>query len=314
MQDATPFIDRMSEAVCRCKNAVVVGIDPRLGSLPDVLTRDIDSSDPSQVAGAFQEFSYGIIDAVAEHVPAVKPQMAFFEELGPAGMVALQQVIDRANERGLLVVLDGKRNDIGSTAEAYARAYLGRKPHSAWGADALTVSPYLGDDSLEPFVSACVEHAAGIFVLVKTSNPGGKAFQDLCADQQHVYQHVAGVVEQLATKTVGACQYGAVGAVAGATYPEQLSELRALMPHTWFLVPGFGAQGGGAADVAGAFDERGLGAIVNSSRGIIFAQRREPYRDRYSDAQWQEAAEAATLDMIEALRAETHCSRLGSAT
>lgn len=312
MPEALPFIDRLSEAVVRCRNAVVVGIDPRLASLPDVLTRDVDPQDAAQVAAAFQAFSFGIIDAVADHVPAVKPQMAFFEQLGPAGMLALQQVIDRATERGLQVVLDGKRNDIGSTAEAYAQAYVGRKPHSTWGADALTVSPYLGDDSLEPFVSACVDHAGGIFVLVKTSNPGGKTFQDLSVTQRPVYQHVAGLVEQLAAKTVGACQYGAVGAVVGATYPEQLDELRAFMPHTWFLVPGFGAQGGGAADVAGAFDSRGLGAIVNSSRGIIFAQRRAPYCDRYNDSQWQEAAEAATLDMIAALRAETRCAQLGA--
>lgn len=312
MEESRPFMDQLAGATQQRGNPVVVGIDPRLGSLPDALTCNLDVSDPSRVAEAYRQFSCGIVDAVAQHVPAIKPQMAFFEQLGPAGMQALLDVIVHAQNQGLLVVLDGKRNDIGSTAEAYAQAYLGRRPHTVWGGDALTVSPYLGDDSLEPFVSACVKHAAGIFVLVKTSNPGGKTFQDLTASDKTIFEHVADVVERMASETVGTCGYGAVGAVAGATYPEQLGELRARMPHTWFLVPGFGAQGGGAADVAGAFDERGLGATINSSRGIIFAQRREPYSGRYSDAQWQEAAEAAALDMISALRAETRCSQLGN--
>ena len=179
-------------------------------------------------------------------------------------------VIDYAHERGLLVILDGKRNDIGTTAAAYARGYLGRD-ESAWHADALTVSPYLGDDSLTPFVDVAAERGAGMFVLVKTSNPGGGMLQDLVADGQQIYRHVAEHVERLATETAGECGYGSVGAVVGATYPEQLAELRAAMPHTWFLVPGFGSQGGTAADVAAAFDDHGLGAIVNNSRGIIFA-------------------------------------------
>jgi orotidine-5'-phosphate decarboxylase len=220
--------------------------------------------------------------------------MAFFEQLGPAGLAALHRVVAHARRRNLLVILDGKRNDIGSTASAYAQAYLGRD--SAWQGDALTVSPYLGDDSLTPFVETAVAQQAGIFVLVKTSNPGGKTFQDLTVNGRTLYTHVAQHVEQLASASAGESGYGAVGAVVGATYPQQLAELRELMPHTWFLVPGFGAQGGTAEDVQPAFDAHGLGAIVNSSRAIIFAYRRPEFEVAAAQS-WQAAVEAATDEM-----------------
>ena len=175
----------------------------------------------------------------------------------------------------------------------------------------MTVSPYLGDDSLEPFTKAAVENDAGIFVLVKTSNPGGGLWQDMVADGAPIYVHVARHVQSLAEKTVGKQGYGVVGAVAGATYPEQLVELREVMPNAWFLVPGFGSQGGTAEGVAGGFDEKGLGAIVNSSRGIIFAHARDEYREKFGDANWQGAVEQATKDMIAMLRADTSAGALG---
>ena len=174
----------------------------------------------------------------------------------------------------------------------------------------LTVNPYLGEDSLQPFVDVAVARASGVFVLVKTSNPGGRMLQDLRSDGVAVYEHVARHVEQLAAQSAGDCGYGAIGAVVGATYPEQLAELRSRMPHAWLLVPGFGAQGGTARDVASAFDSRGLGALVNSSRDIIFAYAREPYAGRFGAARWPQAVEAATLDMIEQLRSETPAGRL----
>jgi orotidine-5'-phosphate decarboxylase len=253
-----------------------------------------------------------VIDVVAPLVAVVKPQAAFFEELGPPGMECLEKVILYAQSKGLLVVLDGKRNDIGSTATAYAQGLLGRGGQSPWGADALTVSPYLGDDSLEPFVDVAVERSAGVFVLVKTSNPGGRVFQDLQCAGRPVYEHVAEMVETLAERTQGRCGYGAVGAVVGATYPEQLAELRRQMPRAWLLVPGYGSQGGTAKDVAGAFDARGFGAIVNNSRGILFAYREGEYAKRYGASRWQEAVEAATRRMIEELRANTLAGRLAS--
>ena len=218
------------------------------GSLHSPLTGDPFAAK----AASYLRFCREVIDVVAPLVPAVKPQAAFFEQLGAPGMEALARVIEYARSKQLLVVVDGKRNDIGSTATAYAEGYLGLD-QSPWGADALTVSPYLGDDSLSPFVETCQQRDAGIFVLVKTSNPGGKTFQDLICNGRPLYRHVADHVESLATSTFGACGYGAVGAVVGATYPAQLAELRTAMPHTWFLVPGYGAQGAGAADVCPGF-------------------------------------------------------------
>lgn len=304
------FADRLAEKIEEKQTPVLVGLDPRLESLPAPLHQDIDRSNPAAVAQAYETFCREIIDVVAPLVACVKPQAAFFEELGPAGMNALATTIRYAREKGLIVILDGKRNDIGSTAKAYAAAYLGSPPDSAWGADALTVSPYLGGDSLSPFLETARASAAGVFILVKTSNPEGGLFQDLVADGVPIYRHVAAYVEEQAKQTTGTCGYGVAGAVAGATYPEQLSELRQEMPHTWFLVPGFGAQGGSASDVAGGFDERGLGAIVNSSRGIIFAHARAPYRDQYGDARWQDAVQAATSDMILQLAEATPASAL----
>jgi orotidine-5'-phosphate decarboxylase len=300
------FADRLADAVRRVGTPVCVGLDPRWEHLPASL-REVAGDSAALRAAAYKRFCCGVIDVVAPLVPVVKPQAAFFEELGPAGMAALAEVIAHAQTRGLLVIIDGKRNDIGSTAEAYARAYLG-SGQSVWSGDALTVSPYLGDDSLRPFVDVAIERRAGIFVLVKTSNPGGRMLQDLevrsgPAGRRLLYQVVGEHVERLAAETVGACGYGAVGAVVGATYPEQLAELRAAMPHTWFLVPGYGSQGGTAADVAAAFDSAGLGAIVNNSRGILFAHERPEFRERYGAPRWQEAVEAATRAMVAELDA-----------
>ncbi len=294
------FADRLTDAVQRTGNAVCVGLDPRWNSLPEPV-RHAAGASHSTMAAAYARFCNGVSDVIAPLVPIVKVQAAFFEELGPSGMAVMGEVISHAASRGLLVIVDGKRNDIGSTAEAYARAYLGRE-QSAWHADALTVSPYLGDDSLVPFVETASARGAGIFVLVKTSNPGGRFLQDLVCDSDTIYRRVAAHVEQLAAATVGDCGFGAVGAVVGATYPEQLIELRKEMPHTWFLVPGYGSQGGTAADVASAFDSRGLGAIVNNSRGIIFAHDRPEFRQQFGSARWQEAVEAATRQMIEELK------------
>jgi orotidine-5'-phosphate decarboxylase len=276
---------------------VCVGLDPRWESLPAGFHQQDGGDDTLQSkADAYEKFCNEVSDVVARLVPIVKVQAAFFEELGPAGMAAMGRVILHSQERGLIVIVDGKRNDIGSTAEAYARAYLGRE--SAWRADALTVSPYLGDDSLAPFVDVARERGAGLFILVKTSNPGGRLLQDLHCDGRTLYACVAECVESLAARSKGECGFGSVGAVAGATYPAQLAELRQTMPHAWFLVPGYGTQGGAAADVAAAFDSRGLGAVVNNSRGIIFAHKRPEFAERFGTSRWQDAVDAATREMI----------------
>jgi len=305
------FGDDLAAAVQRTGTPVLVGLDPRWEQLPASLTSG-DANDLSVRAAAYKTFCREVIDVVAPLVPAVKPQAAFFEECGPAGMAALANVIAYAREKGLLVILDGKRNDIGSTAEAYARGWLGRDGHSAWEADCLTVSPYLGADSLQPFIDVASERGAGLFVLVKTSNPGSHMLQDQQLAEGTVYRRVAEYVEEQSRVTCGERGYGIVGAVVGATYPAQLAELRTVMPQTWLLVPGFGSQGGTAEDVAPAFDPRGLGAIVNNSRGILFAHKRPEYSQRFGEARWQEAVEEATREMIAQLRAETLAGKLGA--
>ena len=251
-----------------------------------------------------------MIDVVAPLVPAVKPQAAFFEQLGPDGMTVLAEVIAYAQQHGLLVILDGKRNDIGSTATAYAEGMLGPRRPKPLGRRRPDGQPLLGRRQSPALHRRGSQRAAGVFVLVKTSNPGGRMLQDLVAEGRPIYRHVADYVERQAVATLGTCGYGAVGAVVGATYPAQLAELRAAMPHTLFLVPGFGSQGGTARDVAAAFDAAGRGAVVNNSRGIIFAHSRKPYSERYGAARWQEAVEAATRDMIEQLRADTPAGKL----
>lgn len=296
------FAQRLAEEVVRKGNGVCVGIDPRFESLPEILRKCENrhgQPDLATRAAAYSTFGKAIVDIVAPLVPVVKPQAAFFEQLGPAGMVALGDVIRHATQRGLIVILDGKRNDIGTTAEAYADAYLGRGERSGWGSDSLTVSPYLGHDSLEPFVQAAVARDAGIFVLVKTSNPGSGYLQDQLigagADRGTVYQHIADLVQKLNAPILSPCGLGPVGAVVGATYPEQLAELRLRLDSSWILIPGYGAQGGTAKDVALGFRHDGLGALVNSSRGIIFAHS----LTRYSGAaSWEAAVEQATRDMI----------------
>ena len=296
------FGDQLAQACHDKGNPVCVGIDPRLAQLPPGLEPTGIDDPLRRAAEAYRAFSRGVIDVVAPLVPVVKPQSAFFEQLGAAGVEVLIDIIRYAQSRGLLVILDAKRNDIGSTAEAYAEGLLGRT--SPWGGDALTVSPYLGDDSLTPFVDVARSRHAGLFVLVKTSNPGGGLFQDRLVDGQPLYAYVAEHVQRLAAETVGDSGYGAIGAVVGATYPEQLAALRRVMPSAWLLVPGYGSQGGTARDVVHGFDARGLGAVINNSRGIIFAHARKDLAGRFAPGQWQAAVELATRQMIDELRGE----------
>jgi len=259
------FADRLAEAV-KVKNSVVcVGLDPRLEQIPEEIVKK------QGAAEAFLEFNKGIIDAVADLVPVVKPQIAFYEALGHEGFRVFEETCKYAQEKGLLVIADAKRNDIGSTAEAYAKAFLSGEVVQA---DALTVNGYLGLDGVRPFVKECEEKEKGIFVLVKTSNPSSGDLQDrVTADENmSVAELMANFVDSWGDDFIGESGYGFVGAVVGATYPAELAKLRKVMKKAWLLVPGYGAQGGGAEDVKDAFDANGMGAIVNSSRGIIFAK------------------------------------------
>ncbi len=302
------FGERLQQAIITKRNPVLVGLDPRYESLPGGLyDSQVAADDFVARASSYATFCRGVIDVVAPLVAVVKPQVAFFEELGPAGMAALHEIINYARKKQLLVIVDAKRNDIGSTGTAYANGYLGID--SAWRGDAMTVSPYMGDDSLQPFVDVARQTGSGVFVLVKTSNPGGAQFQDLIADGEPIHRHVAKYVAKLSAEETGP-QYSSVGAVVGATYPAQLAELRDVMPRSWLLIPGFGSQGGTARDVAAGFHADGTGAIVNNSRGIIFAHARREYKDRFEASHWQAAVEAATREMIEQLRANTPAGRL----
>ncbi|MFO0803159.1 MAG: orotidine-5'-phosphate decarboxylase [Gemmataceae bacterium] len=264
------FSDRLAEAVRR-KGPLCVGIDPRWESLP--LAIRTAHSDPAR---AFEVFSLKVLELVAPFSAVVKPQAAFFELLGPAGMNAMKNVLAAAKSMGFVTILDAKRGDIASTAEAYAHAAFG----PTWDADSLTINPYLGRDAVEPFLNAAKAASRGVFVLVRTSNPGAGLFQDLNVEGRPLYRKVAAEVVNWNESTLGECDLGDVGAVVGATHPRELAELRAAMPKVWLLVPGYGAQGATAADVKAAYLPNGLGAVVNSSRGVTF-----PFKPH--DADWE---------------------------
>jgi orotidine-5'-phosphate decarboxylase len=284
------FADRLTEAIGEKRSQLVVGLDPRLDLVPLELRGNAQIGRPA-AADATARFCCGIVDAVAPYVVAVKPQLAFFEVLGGDGLIAFEQVVAYAREAGLLVIVDGKRGDIGSTARAYADAYL--EPTESRGpvADALTVNTYLGRDSLEPFVAACRRGGGGIFCLVKTSNAGSVDVQDLAlSDGRPLWQHVALLVRELGEELVADCGLSNVGAVVGATHPRAVAEARKLLPQSILLLPGVGAQGATPADIARAFTSGPASALVTASRSVMYA-----FREREDD--WRAAAgmEAARL-------------------
>ncbi len=294
------FADRLAEAVRR-KGPLCVGIDPRWEMLPTSLREAYADLPPAlRAAAAVQEFSLKVLDLVAPFAGVVKPQAAFFELLGPPGMAALQEVLRQAKAMGFVTILDAKRGDIASTATAYAEAAFGGTVIDGatipvWDADSLTVNPYLGADAVEPFLTAARASQRGLFVLVRTSNPGAKLFQDLICEGQPVYRHVGDAVARWNAANLGDCGLGDVGAVVGATHPNELVELRSALPNVWFLVPGYGAQGGTAADVRAAYRADGLGAVVNSSRGVTF-----PFKP--DDPGWEatiaEAARRSAAELV----------------
>ena len=252
-------------------------------------------------ADAIWKFNQAIIDAVADLIPAVKPQIAMYEQFGLAGLVAYDKTVKYCKEKGLIVIADAKRGDIGSTSTAYAVGHIGHVQVGntvckGFDADMLTVNPYLGSDGIKPFVDVCNSDDKGIFVLVKTSNPSSGEFQDRLIDGRALYEHVAEKVVAWGKESMDGV-YSNVGAVVGATYPEMSKVLRKLMPNTYFLVPGYGAQGGTAEDLRYCFNEDGLGAVVNSSRGIIAAYRQEKYQ-KFGEENFFEASRQATMDMI----------------
>ena len=307
------FIDRLIEQIQKKDNPSVVGLDPLLEYVPEsIRNAAVQEYGPSAKAAAEAIFRFNriIIDCVHDLVPAVKPQSAYYELYGTEGVACFYRTVRYAQEHGLIVIADGKRNDIGSTASAYAKAYLGKtglwdgQEHALFDADALTVNPYLGSDGIEPFTEACKQYNKGIFVLVKTSNPSSAQLQDMVfANGKTLYEQVAELVDSWGADLIGQEGYSSVGAVVGATWPEQARKLRQVMKHAYFLVPGFGAQGGSGADAAASFDSRGLGAIVNASRSVLCAWSHKRWDGKYAQEDFGDAARAEVLRMKAELNA-----------
>ncbi len=331
------FADRLLNAISEKKNPGCIGLDPRIDNIPEHIKRTAMKcyKDVEAVAEAFIAFNKQIIDAVHDIVPVVKPQMAFYEKYGSAGVRAFEETVNYAKEKGLIVIEDAKRNDIGTTAKAYADGHLGEvelcdgATTLMFDVDAITVNPYLGVDGIKPFTEACKKYKKGIFVLAKTSNPSSYELQDkivklenwqtepiakalegidieefsrrLVQGETPNYMHVATLINEWGQDLIGENGYSCIGAVVGATYPTEAEVLRKIIPKAWFLVPGYGAQGATAKDVIASFNEDGYGAIVNSSRGVIFAYQREPYKNKYSPKKFANASRAAALAMKEEL-------------
>ena len=298
------MINKLVEKIQKTNAPIVVGLDPMLNYIPqhiqDKAFRELGET-LEGAAEAIWQYNKGIVDAICDLVPAVKPQIAMYEQFGIPGMMAYKNTVDYCKEKGLVVIGDIKRGDIGSTSAAYAVGHLGKvqvgsKKYAGFDEDFATVNPYLGSDGVKPFIDVCKEENKGIFVLVKTSNPSSGEFQDRMIDGRPLYEWVGEKVAQWGEEHMGD-SYSYVGAVVGATYPEMGKVLRKVMPKAYILVPGYGAQGGKGADLVHFFNEDGLGAIVNSSRGIIAAYKQEKYA-KFGAEHFGEASRAAVEDMV----------------
>ena len=299
------MINKLCEKIRKSNAPIVVGLDPMLSYIPEHILKDAFREYGETLKGAAEavwQYNKAIIDATWDLIPAVKPQIAMYEQFGVEGLQAFNKTVDYCHEKDLVVIGDIKRGDIGSTSAAYAAGHLGKvqvgsKTYRAFDEDFATVNPYLGTDGIKPFVDVCKEEKKGIFILVKTSNPSSGEFQDRLIDGKPLYEHVAEKVAAWGEEHMGDA-YSYVGAVVGATYPEVGKALRKIMPKSFILVPGYGAQGGKGADLVHYFNEDGLGAIVNSSRGIIAAYKQEKYA-RFGAEHFADASRQAVLDMIE---------------
>lgn len=300
------MIDSLIRKIKETENPTVVGLDPRFDYVPEFIRNEMLETygeTPEAVAKAYLAFNKGIIDQVYDLIPAVKPQVAMYEQLGAVGIQAYIDTIAYAKEMGLVVIGDIKRSDIASTAESYSDGHIGRvrvgsHEHEIFKEDFITLNPYLGFDSIEPYMGNCVKYDKGLFVLVKTSNPNSGEIQDILVGESQIpmYEYMGSVVKKWGDDFMGQLGYSRIGAVVGATHKEQGIRLRQVMPNTFFLVPGYGAQGATAEDLKGCFNADGLGAIVNSSRGIIAAYRNPNYTE-FGDIGFSEAARQAVIDM-----------------
>ena len=298
------MINKLISNIRKTNAPIVVGLDPMLNYIPEHIQKKAFAEFGETLEGAAEaiwQYNKGIVDATYDLIPAVKPQIAMYEQFGIPGLIAYKKTVDYCKSKDLVVIGDIKRGDIGSTSAAYAVGHLGQvqvgsKKYAGFDEDFATVNPYLGSDGVKPFMDICKEEKKGIFVLVKTSNPSSGEFQDRVIDGRPLYELVGEKVAQWGDELMGD-EYSYVGAVVGATYPEMGKVLRKIMPKTFILVPGYGAQGGKGADLVHFFNEDGLGAIVNSSRGIIAAYKQEKYKEFGAD-NYADASRAAVKDMI----------------
>ena len=298
------MIRQLIEKIQKTKAPICVGLDPMLSYVPEHIQAAAFEQYGETLEGAAEaiwQFNKEIVDHTFDLIPAVKPQIAMYEQFGIEGLKVYKRTVDYCKEKGLVVIGDAKRGDIGSTSAAYATGHIGSvqvgsKTYSGFDTDFLTVNPYLGTDGVKPFVDVCNSHDRGLFVLVKTSNPSSGEFQDRLIDGRPLYEWVAEKVVEWGNASMDG-DYSNVGAVVGATYPEMSRILRNLMPHTYFLVPGYGAQGGAAEDLKHCFNKDGLGAVVNSSRGIIAAYKQEKYK-KFGTEHFAEASRQAVMDMV----------------
>ena len=307
------MINQLVEQIQKKEAPIVVGLDPMLSYVPSHIQKkafDVYGETLEGAAEAIWQFNKAIIDACYDLIPAVKPQIAMYEQFGIPGLEAFKKTVDYCKEKDLIVIGDVKRGDIGSTSAAYATGHLGKviignKSYSGFNEDFITVNPYFGTDGIKPFLDVCKEEKKGIFILVKTSNPSSGEFQDRMINSKPLYEIVGEKVAAWGDELMGSCGYSYVGAVVGATYPEMGNILRHTMPKTFILVPGYGAQGGKGADLVHYFNQDGLGAIVSSSRGIIAAYKNAVYTEKFDEESFADASRQAVLDMkkdiIEAL-------------
>ena len=299
-------MDRLIKKIKELNNPTVIGMDPKYEMIPDCIKNKYDES-LDGVSKAILEFNKRLIDATCDIIPAVKINIAFYEMYGLKGIEAFEKTCKYAKEKDMIVIADIKRGDIGNTAKAYSNAFLGRttiagKEVPIYDVDFVTLSPYMGTDSIKPFVDDCIKYSKGAFVIVKTSNPSSGELQDLKLENgEEVYTKVANLVENWGKDLVGEYGYSSISAVVGATYPKQLQDLRKAAPHTFFLIPGYGAQGGKAEDIALGFDENGIGGIVNSSRGLICAYKSDFWKDKYSEEEFEKATRAEAIRMRDEL-------------
>ena len=298
-------VDKLIEKTIQTKNPTVIGLDPDVTKIPTCYKRNCNNSNPlSAIAEVIYEFNCDIIDIVSNLVPAVKPQMAFYEKYGSYGVAAFEKTVTYAKSKGLVVIEDAKRNDIGNTAKAYADGHLGEVQTlsgsytPAFDVDFLTVTPFLGSESLNPFVNVCENNQKGIFVLVKTSNTSSGEIQDVTTKNgRTISQSIATYVAEHSTSCIGKYGYSSIGAVVGATYPEEAVSLRKIMPKNYFLVPGYGVQGGGSKDILPCFNADGLGAIVNSSRGILYSHMNDDERNSCTREAYLNSVRNAVIEM-----------------